>query len=141
MAQAGIRIFPFKKPTSSNFNNFSKAQKNAADGIATHRHIKGVLGLHRMRAFELEGLSLQTEIDASLRIQCTYANQIGAALHQNAIPAINEFTLQNDLGRDLHNVLVELTSEPSFTRPITWRLDDFREGAVHRIQNPALWLG
>jgi hypothetical protein len=85
-------------------------------------------------------LSLQTEIDACLRIKCTYADQIGAAFHQNAIPAINELTLQNDLGRELHNVLIELTSEPSFTHRITWRLDDFREGAIHRIQNPDLRL-
>jgi hypothetical protein len=83
---------------------------------------------------------LQTEIVVCLRIQCTYADQIGAAFHQNAIPAITELTLQNDLGRELHNVLIELTSEPSFTRPITWRIDDFREGAVHRIQNPELPL-
>jgi very-short-patch-repair endonuclease len=83
---------------------------------------------------------LQTEINARLRIQCKYADQIGAAFHQNAIPAINELALQNDLGRELHDVLIELTSEPSFTRPITWRIDDFREGAVHRIQNPDLPL-
>jgi hypothetical protein len=83
---------------------------------------------------------LQTGIDACLRIQRTYADQIGAAFHQNAIPAINELTLQNDLGRELHNVLIELTSEPSFTHLITWRLDDFREGAIHRIQIPDLRL-
>jgi hypothetical protein len=86
------------------------------------------------------GLSLRTEINAPLRIQCTYAVQIGAAFHQNAIPAINELTLQNTLGRELHNVLIELTSEPSFTRPVTWRIDEFREGAIHRIQNPDLRL-
>jgi hypothetical protein len=49
-------------------------------------------------------------------------------------------TLQNDHGRELHNVLIELTSELSFTRSVTWRIDDFREGAIHRIQNPDLRL-
>ncbi|MBV8142002.1 MAG: hypothetical protein JOZ60_08165 [Verrucomicrobia bacterium] len=83
---------------------------------------------------------MQTEIKAHLRIQCKYADQIGAAFHQNAIPAISELAFQNDFGRELHNVLIELTSEPSFTQPIAWRIDDFREGAVHRIQNPDLPL-
>jgi very-short-patch-repair endonuclease len=83
---------------------------------------------------------LETQIDACLRIQCTYAEQIGAAFHQNAIPAINELTLRNDLGRELHNVLIELTSEPSFTRRTTWRLDDLCEGATYRIKDPDLRL-
>jgi hypothetical protein len=83
---------------------------------------------------------LETNKEAPVRIQCTYADQIGAAFHQNAIPAINELTLQNCLGRELHNVVIELTSEPSFTVPVVWRLDEFREGAIHRIQNPDLRL-
>jgi Protein of unknown function (DUF4011) len=83
---------------------------------------------------------LETQIDACLRIQCTYAEQIGAAFHQNSIPAINELTFRNDLGRELHNVLIELTSEPSFTRRTTWRLDDLCEGATYRIKDPDLRL-
>jgi hypothetical protein len=83
---------------------------------------------------------LETEIDARLGIQSKYAEQIGAAFHQNAIPAINELTLQNTLGRELHNVLIELTSEPSFALRTTWRLDDLREGATYRIQHPDLRL-
>jgi very-short-patch-repair endonuclease len=83
---------------------------------------------------------LQTDVHGPLRIHCTYADQIGAAFHQNAIPAINELALQNDLGRELQNVLIELTSEPSFTRPVTWRVDDFREEAIHRIENPDVGL-
>jgi hypothetical protein len=44
------------------------------------------------------------------------------------------------LEEDLHNVVIELTSEPSFTRPITWRIDHFCEEAIHRIAYPDLRL-
>jgi hypothetical protein len=58
-----------------------------------------------------------------ISFKLSLADQVGAAFHQNAIPILNEFTVENRLGRDLRDLKLEIRSEPPFTVAMSWRME------------------
>jgi len=78
--------------------------------------------------------------DPFLKIICAAAENINVAFYQNAVPIIRELTLENELGRDLTDISVRLSSEPAFLTPGVWRIDRLSDQATHHLRSLDLKL-
>jgi len=78
--------------------------------------------------------------DPFLQIICSAAENINVAFYQNAVPIIRELTLENELGRDLIDVSVRLSSEPAFLTPGVWRIDRLSDKTTHHLRSLDLKL-
>ena len=67
-----------------------------------------------------------TSPQTPVQIHCAYASPVSAAFHQHGVPFLAELALEST--RDLHDVVVTLTSDPPFLCPETWRLDQISQG-------------
>jgi ATP-dependent exoDNAse (exonuclease V) alpha subunit len=75
-----------------------------------------------------------------LIVEAVVADKIGFASHQNAVPVLRELVLTNDAEANLDNLLVELTSSPSFLEPKIWRIDRLLNASSVRIADRDLKL-
>lgn len=78
--------------------------------------------------------------DPFLKITCSAAENINVAFYQNAVPIIRELTLENELGRDLTDISVRLSSEPAFLTPGVWRIDRLSDKATNHLRSLDLKL-
>src|ERR1700733_87334 len=83
---------------------------------------------------------LNIEAGVLIRFRLSLADQVGAAFHQNAIPVLNELIVENRLGRDLLDLKLEIRSEPPFTLPTSWRIDELADGKSIPVINPDVQL-
>jgi hypothetical protein len=75
-----------------------------------------------------------------IRFKLSLADQVGAAFHQNAIPILKELRVENRLGHDLRDLKLEIRSEPPFTLPANWRIDELADGKSIPVANPDVQL-
>jgi len=78
--------------------------------------------------------------EGELKISCTVAENVNVAFYQNAVPFLRELTLENDIGRDLGEIAVRLSSEPPFVTPGVWRVDRIADKTTHHIPSLDLKL-
>lgn len=78
--------------------------------------------------------------DGELKIACSVAENVNVAFYQNAVPFLRELTLENNIGRDLGEVVVHLSSEPPFVTPGVWRIDRIADKTTHHIHSLDLKL-
>ncbi|MBG0809900.1 DUF3320 domain-containing protein [Methylosinus sp. H3A] len=78
--------------------------------------------------------------DGELKIGCSVAENVNVAFYQNAVPILRELTLENDIGRDLSEVSVHLSSEPPFLTPGMWRVDRIADKTTYHIRSLDLLL-
>jgi very-short-patch-repair endonuclease len=78
--------------------------------------------------------------DPFLKITCSAAENINVAFYQNAVPIIRELTLENELGRDLTDISVRLSSEPAFLTPGVWRIERLSDKATNHLRSLDLKL-
>jgi hypothetical protein len=69
------------------------------------------------------------------KISCVTADNVNVAFYQNAIPIICELAIENTLGRDVTDVSVHLTAEPSFLSPGVWRIERIADHATRGVAN------
>jgi len=62
-------------------------------------------------------------VEAGVRIQASFAPKISLAFHQNAVPLMRELEIVNEGDKALTDIELTLSSEPSFLRAKTWRVD------------------
>ncbi len=77
---------------------------------------------------------------SSTQIDGTLAPRIGFASHQNAVPVVRDLRVAHGGDDDLHDLRLELTSQPSFLAPKTWHIDTLRAGATLHIDDRDLAL-
>lgn len=75
-----------------------------------------------------------------MKLSCAVAENVNVAFYQNAVPFLRELTLENNVGRDLGEVAVRLSSEPPFVTPGVWRVDRIADKATHHIPSLDLKL-
>jgi very-short-patch-repair endonuclease len=78
--------------------------------------------------------------DGELKIACSVAENVNVAFYQNAVPFVRELTLENEVGRDLAEVAVRLSSEPAFLTPGVWRIDRIADKTTHHVRGLDLKL-
>lgn len=78
--------------------------------------------------------------ERQLKIYCAVAENVNVAFYQNAVPFLRELTLENDIGHDLGEIAVHLSSEPPFVTPGVWRIDRITDKATHHIPSLDLKL-
>jgi hypothetical protein len=69
----------------------------------------------------------------TIEIEHIFAQKIGFASHQNAVPILRELELTNKSGNSLENVAVELVADPPFIETKTWRIDRLNDGTTIHI--------
>lgn len=69
-----------------------------------------------------------------LRIEAALATKLNLAAFQNAVPVITGLAVVNDTDARISDLELGVTSEPTFFRPKTWRIDEL--GARSRYQVP-----
>ncbi len=69
----------------------------------------------------------------SLQIASTISAKIGFASHQNSVPVVRELEVRNDGETALENLVLELSSDPPFLEPKSWRIDALRAGSALQI--------
>src|SRR5262245_9879742 len=84
----------------------------------------------------------QTEETATgvLAVTCRATDSVNVAFYQNAVPIIRELAVENTSGRDLAEISVHLTAEPSFFTPGVWRIDRIADKATHHVRSLDLKL-
>ena len=70
----------------------------------------------------------------SLSIECTIADHVSIAFHQNAVPIISDLSIENQGDSDLADIEITLVSEPPFASPVTIRVDQVPSGATHHLK-------
>jgi hypothetical protein len=73
--------------------------------------------------------------DGELKIAYSVAENVNVAFYQNAVPFLRELTLENNIGRDLGEVVVHLFSEPPFVTLGVWRVDRISDKTTHHIHS------
>jgi hypothetical protein len=75
-----------------------------------------------------------------VQIKATLAGKINLADFQNAVPIVHELSLANETDDDIEQLRLTASSEPSFFKPKTWRLDHIAAGTDVRIRDLDLSL-
>lgn len=68
-----------------------------------------------------------------LSIECTIADHVSIAFHQNAVPIISDLSIENQGDSDLADIEITLVSEPPFALPVTVCVDRVLGGATHHL--------
>ena len=91
-----------------------------------------------------EGVStsemVNKEAGDRIKFKLALADQVGAAFHQNSIPVLKGLIVENRFGRDLRDLVLEIRSEPVFTLPANWRIDELADGKSIPVVNPDVQL-
>jgi hypothetical protein len=66
-------------------------------------------------------------------IKATVAHKVGFASHQNAVPILNDLTLENVGDEPLTELTVSLEADPPFLEKKIWKIDTIRPGDEIRI--------
>jgi hypothetical protein len=66
-------------------------------------------------------------------ISASIAHKVGFASHQNAVPILQELTLENVGGESFKDLTVSLEADPPFLDKKTWKIDTLRPGEKIRI--------
>jgi very-short-patch-repair endonuclease len=69
----------------------------------------------------------------SLEIKSTVAQKIGFASHQNAVPALRELELVSTGVESFEHLVLELSADPPFLEPKSWRIDCLRANSTLHI--------
>lgn len=75
-----------------------------------------------------------------VQIQATLAGKVNLADFQNAVPVVRELSVVNDTEAEIRELRLIATSEPSFLKPKTWRIDHVGAGQTVRINDLDLSL-
>lgn len=65
---------------------------------------------------------------AQPRIQAELAERVNFACQQNNVPVLRDLSLRNDATEQLTDLTIEISSEPGFLKPRTWRVDQLAPG-------------
>lgn len=74
------------------------------------------------------------------RIQVSLVPKLNLAFYFNSIPVLRELTVINDGEDPLHNIELQLFSEPPFIKSKIWRLDSIEPGQHYHIRELDVYL-
>src|ERR1700712_4592750 len=69
----------------------------------------------------------------TIAVQGSVAGKIGFASHQNAVPVLAELEIRNGGPETYRDLTVELSADPPFLEPRTWRIDRLVAGTSVQI--------
>lgn len=70
---------------------------------------------------------------SDVQLILTAASKVNLTFQQNAVPVLRELVLENSSDRDLADLELVLTAEPSFVRPRKWVIDQLVAGSRFHI--------
>ena len=70
---------------------------------------------------------------AGVRLQVRTADTLNLADFQNAVPVLTALAVVNDTALTLHDLTLELRSEPEFVQPRSWHLTSVAAGASYAL--------
>ena len=70
-----------------------------------------------------------------LTIKPVIATKIGFASHQNAVPIVRELEVVNESETLFKNLVIELSSDPPFLEPKSWKIDELLGGSTLRMED------
>ena len=74
-------------------------------------------------------------VDQSIRIQAVFSPKFNLAFLQNSVPVLLELALVNDSDRDLSDLILTLSSTPSFLKTKIWHIDAVSSGQKFHISD------
>jgi hypothetical protein len=77
---------------------------------------------------------------SEISLTCAIAGHVSMVFHQNAVPLVQEISIQNGRDRDLVDVVVRLSSEPAVMQQATLRIDRIPIDSTHHIRTPDVRL-
>lgn len=69
------------------------------------------------------------------KIRAMLAGKVNLADFQNAVPLLRELRVINNSDKELTHVLVEVSSEPAFVKPRTWRIESIAATGEYAIKD------
>lgn len=72
-------------------------------------------------------------VEKAVRVEVSLTGHVNLASHQNAVPFLRELSIVNDGEDTLSNVVLELSSEPAFLTPRTWRIACVGAGQLYHV--------
>ncbi|HWQ86889.1 DUF3320 domain-containing protein [Brevundimonas sp.] len=72
-------------------------------------------------------------MDSTVRVIASVAEKVTFASHQNSAPVLLDLELEQTGALTLEDLVIELTSEPAFLSPKTWRLDRLEPGTRSHV--------
>ena len=74
-------------------------------------------------------------VDQSIRIQAVFSPKFNLAFLQNSVPVLLELALINDSDQDLSDLILTLSSTPSFLKTKIWHIDVLSSGQKFHISD------
>lgn len=93
----------------------------------------GVEAEVQVQALPAKGGAAAVAHGAGVRLQVRTADTLNWADFQNAVPVLTALAVVNDTALTLHDLTLELRSEPEFVQPRTWHLTSVGAGATYAL--------
>lgn len=77
----------------------------------------------------------------TLELRAAVAPKIGFASHQNAVPILADLELVAPEEEGFENLTIELSADPPFLEPRTWRIDRLAQASAARLADRDIRLG